>query len=178
MTTTITAPTFTFICECFRCAGFKRAFSTFRGVNDGRCLRCNGTLRDLVTKPTHRMDEYLPAGERRTTAIATIAKVLSMVGADAKRDEKGARMSEWGFTYARKNDDCLIFAAALTTSPDDVRRRGWVAFCAKARAKFPADRAEKLIAATRTRVVAFSGLTSETVGAWLGESVANATVAA
>ena len=124
------------------------------------------------------MDEYLPAGERRTTAIATIAKVLSMVGADAKRDEKGARMSEWGFTYARKNDDCLIFAAALTTSPDDVRRRGWVAFCAKARAKFPADRAEKLIAATRTRVVAFSGLTSETVGAWLGESVANATAAA
>lgn len=172
-----TAPAFTFICECFRCAGFKRAFSTFR-VNDGRCLRCNGTLRDIVTKPAHRMDEYLPASERRAQSIATIAKVLSMVGADAKRDEKGRRMSEWGFTYAQKNDDCLIFAAALTTSPDDVRLRGWSAFCAKARAKFPAERAEKLIVATRNRVIAFSGLTPETVGAWLGESVAAATVTA
>lgn len=164
-----TAPSFTFICECFRCHGFKRAFSTFR-INDGRCLRCNGTLRDIVTKPAHRMDEYFPASERRARAIATIAKVLGMVGVDAKRDSKGVRVSDWGFAYAKKNDECLIFAAELTTAPEDVRRRGWSAFCAKARASFGAERAEKLINATRARVIAFSGLTAETVGAWLGET--------
>lgn len=164
-----TAPSFTFICECFRCGGFKHAFST-SSANGGRCLRCNGTLRDIVTKPAHRMDEYIPASERRARAIATIAEVLGMVGVDAKRDEKGARVSEWGFAYARQNDECLIFAAQLTTAPEDVRRRGWSAFCAKVRAAFDTERAEKLISATRARVVTFSGLTTETVGAWLGET--------
>ena len=76
------ATTFTFICECFRCNGFKGAFLPFSGVNEGRCLRCNGGLRDVCTKPIARLEEYEPgAAKRRADTIATIAKVLGIMGA-------------------------------------------------------------------------------------------------
>lgn len=164
--------TFTIVCECFRCNGFKRAFSTFTHTNDGRCLRCNGGLRTIITKPIYRLEEFEGSAEkRRADSIATIAKVLSFVGAPVPRDSAGKVVSEWGFAYRMKGDTLAVFVSALTIAPDAVRVRGWSAFCAKARATL-GDRAEAVIASTRRRAIAFAGLTEETVDGWLGAEVA------
>ena len=176
-TPTMPATTFTTVHECFRCGGFKRAFSTFSHTNGGRCLRCNGGLRTLVTKPVARMDEYIPAAERRARAIATIAKILEITGEPRVMDESGKAVSPWGFAYRVKGDDMMVFAAALTIAPEAVRVRGWRAFCAVARAKL-GDRAERVIAKTRALAAEYAGTGSEGVGAWLGESATAEAVSA
>jgi hypothetical protein len=168
-----TATTFTIISECFRCHGFKRAFSTFN-VNSGRCFRCNGGLRTIVTKPIERLAEVKgDASQRRAESIATIAKVLSIVGAPAPRDLDGKCVSEWGFAHRVKSDTIMIFASALTIAPADVRRRGWAAFCAKARATL-ADRSERVIEDAKRAAAAYAGLTEQMVDAWLGNAMREA----
>ncbi len=37
--------------RCWRCLGEPRAFEQFSHINDGKCLRCNGTLKE---KPRQR----------------------------------------------------------------------------------------------------------------------------
>ena len=173
------ATTFTFICECFRCNGFKGAFLPFSGVNEGRCLRCNGGLRDVCTKPIARLEEYEPgAAKRRADTIATIAKVLDLVGAPIARDAKGHKVSPWGFAYRLVSDDMMVFAAALSMAPEAVRVRGWAAFCAKARETMDAERAERVIRKTRALAATYAGTGTDGVGEWLGETASAETVAA
>ncbi len=163
------ATTFTFICECFRCAGFKTAFTPFSHTNGGRCLRCNGGLRDVCTKPLSRLEEYEPgAAKRRADTIATIAKVLGIMGEPRQVDANGKAVSPWGFVYRMKGDDMMVFAAALTMAPEAVRVRGWAAFCAKARATL-GERAERVIRKTRALAAAYAGTGTDGVGEWLGE---------
>lgn len=152
------ATTFTTICECFRCGGFKDAFTHLRLVNDGKCLRCDGKLRDVVTRPVAELAAYYPDAEAlRAETIATIAKVLTVIGKAATVDAKGKRVSVWGFAYHAKGDDALMFCAALSRAPEDVRRRGWAAFVRTVNAEMP-QRAEKIIAQARARVAQFTGL--------------------
>jgi hypothetical protein len=166
---TTTATTFTSFGECFRCHGFRRAFSTF-SVNGGRCLRCNGRLREEITKPVARMSEFYPdAAARRAESIATIAKALELIGADVLRDEKGRKVSAWYFAYCVMGDDFRVLCAALTIAPEAVRVRGWSAFTAKARATL-GDRAEKVIAAGRRIAAEYAGVGTDHVAAWLGEA--------
>ena len=168
------ATTFTFICECFRCNGFKGAFLPFSGVNEGRCLRCNGGLRDVCTKPIARLEEYEPgAAKRRADTIATIAKVLGIMGAPRMTDANGKPVSPWGFTYRVKGDDMMVFAAALSMAPEAVRVRGWAAFCAKARATL-GERAERVIRKTRALAAAYAGTGEDGVGEWLEERAVEA----
>ncbi len=163
------ATTFTFICECFRCAGFKTAFTPFSHTNGGRCLRCNGGLRDVCTKPLSRLEEYEPgAAKRRADTIATIAKVLGIMGEPRQVDANGKAVSPWGFVYRMKGDDMMVFAAALTMAPEAVRVRGWAAFCAKARATL-GERAERVIRKTRALAATYAGTGTDGVGEWLGE---------
>lgn len=165
-----TATTFTLFGECFRCHGFKHAFETFSHMNDGRCLRCNGALREPVTRPLHMLEEFEgPAAKRRADSIATIAKVLARVGEPAMRDAQGKVMSEWGFAYRVKSDTLCIFVSALTIAPADVRARGWAAFTKKARATL-GERAESVIASARKKAVEYGGMGTDGVGAWLGET--------
>ena len=172
------ATTFTMICECFRCNGFKRAFSTFSHTNGGRCLRCNGSLRTVVTKPLARLTEYKPdAAANRADTIATIAKVLGIMGAPRQVDANGKAVSPWGFTYRTKGDDMMVFAAALSMAPEAVRVRGWAAFCAKARATL-GERAERVIRKTRALAATYAGTGTDGVGEWLGETASAETVAA
>ena len=173
------ATTFTMICECFRCNGFKRAFSTFSHTNGGRCLRCNGSLRTVVTKPLARLTEYKPdAAANRADTIATIAKVLGIMGAPRQVDANGKAVSPWGFTYRTKGDDMMVFAAALSMAPEAVRVRGWAAFCAKARETMDAERAERVIRKTRALAATYAGTGTDGVGEWLGETASAETVAA
>lgn len=169
------ATTFVMICECFRCAGFRSAFAPFSGINSGRCLRCNGGLRDVVTKPLARLEEYEPgAAKRRADSIATIAKVLGLIGREVTRDASGRMVSPWGFAYRLKGDDMAVFCAALTIAPPAVRTRGWAAFCAKVRATLEdgKGRAERVITKTRKLAAEYAGTGSEGVGEWLGEGSA------
>jgi hypothetical protein len=166
-----TATTFTIHTECFRCNGFKRAFSTF-SVNGGRCLRCNGSLRETVTKPIERLVEFKgDAATRRADSIATIAKALSLVGQPATRSAEGKKISDWGFAYRVESDTIRIFASALTTAPADVRARGWAAFSATARATL-GERAEAVIATARARATEYAGVSAESASEWLGETPA------
>lgn len=159
--------TFTMYTECQRCSGFKRAFDPFHHVNGGRCLRCNGTLRDTRHLPMARLASIYP--DARARAIEGIKTVLDMVGADATRGADGKRVSEFGFTYRRPADQAGVFCSALSIAPADVRTRGWAAFAAKCRRVIP-DRAEKLLASWRTQAAKYAGLPAEQVGAWLGET--------
>lgn len=160
--------TFTSFGECFRCHGFRRAFSTF-SVNDGRCLRCNGRLREEITKPVERMAEFHPdAAARRAESIATIAKALEFIGAPVPRDEKGRKVSPWHFAYRVTGDDLRVLCAALTIAPEAVRVRGWRAFTVKGRATL-GDRAEKVIAAGCRIVAEYAGMPEGEVAGWLGE---------
>jgi hypothetical protein len=165
-----TATTFTLYGECFRCHGFRRAFATFSHTNGGRCLRCNGALREPITKPLWRLEEFEgSAAKRRADSVAIIAKVLARVGEPAMRDAQGKKASEWGFAYRVKSDTLCIFVSALTIAPADVRVRGWAAFCAKARATL-GERAESVIASARKKAVEYGGMGTDGVGAWLGET--------
>ena len=166
---------FTIVTECQRCSGFKRAFDPFHHVNGGRCLRCNGALRDVRHLPMARLAAIYP--DARAVAIASIKGVIDLVGVSAVRDEGGKRVSEFGFAYHRKGDDASVFCAALSIAPADVRARGWSALSAKCRNLIP-DRAEKLLAGWRTLAAKYAGIAPEAVGAWLGETQAETAVAA
>jgi hypothetical protein len=160
---------FTEVFECFRCAGFKRAFSLHPGVNGGRCLLCNGALRTVRTSPVAKMAlSYQYPAARRAEAIETIARALTIIGAPAAAVD-GRRVSPWGYSYDRKSDTMNHLAAAFSIAPDDVRVRGWAAVTAKVRATL-GDRGEAVIATLRRRTAAFSGLAEDQVGAWVGEA--------
>lgn len=166
---------FTIFTECQRCSGFKRAFAPFHGVNGGRCLRCNGALRDVRHLPMARLAAIYP--DARAVAIRSIKEIIDMVGVAGSRDADGKRLSDHGFAYHCKGDDASVFCAALSIAPADVRVRGWAALAAKCRNLIP-DRAEKLLGEWRTLAAKYAGIAPEQVGAWLGETQTEVAVAA
>lgn len=160
---------FTTISECLRCGGLPRAFSTFGHIVNGKCLRCGGGLRDVRTAPIARIEDHCgDASKRRASAIAGIARVLSLVG--AKRIQvNGVTQSAWGFDTWRKGDNERMFAAILSTAPADVRARGWAAFCKKIHATMP----EKGVAPMlhiENLLVGYTGVPLAQMSAWLGET--------
>ncbi len=167
---------FTIITECMRCHGFPRAFATFGHIESGKCLRCGGSLRDVMVKPIHRIDDYCDgAAQRRAHAIAGIAKVLSLVGVKRVRVGK-VTQSAWGFDTWRKGDNERMFAAILSTAPADVRARGWAAFCKKIQATMP----EKGVAPMlhiENLLVGYTGVSLAQMSAWLGETETQAVAA-
>ncbi len=171
---TTTASTFAQFGECFRCHGFKRAFDNFSHVAGGTCFRCGGTLREDIIKPAAQLDEYAPS--RRAESIAVIAKVLSLVGQPIARDANGAKVSAWGFASYRKGDNERAFCAALSIAPDDVRARGWAAFCRKVRETMP-TKGDAPMGYARRLVAHYTGLPADAVGAWLGETAAESVAA-
>jgi hypothetical protein len=127
---TITAATFAIFTECHRCAGFKRAFANMRHVNGGRCLRCNGEMREVSVKPVDRMDTM---GMRltRTDAVRIIARALNAIGAACERDARGEKVSPFGFTSHRGTDVWNVLADALSCCDATVRARGYRAAVVK-----------------------------------------------
>lgn len=160
---------FTIYTECQRCSGFRRAFSPFANVNGGRCLRCNGTLRDTRHLPMARLAAIYP--DARAVAIASLQHGIAMVGTEIARGEDGKPRSEFGFAYRQKADQAGVFCAALSIAPADVRVRAWSALSARVRATLP-ERAERLLTGWRAMAARFAGLSPESVGAWLGEAPA------
>jgi hypothetical protein len=127
---TITAATFAIFTECHRCAGFKHAFANKRHVNDGRCLRCNGTMRETIVKPVDLMDTI---GVRlsRADAVRVIALALNTIGAPCQRNARGEKVSSFGFTYHRGTDAWDVLADALSRCDATVRARGYRAAVVK-----------------------------------------------
>ena len=158
-----TATHYTEIFACHRCVGFARAFETFRSVNGGRCLACDGALRNARTVPN--ASDTRTAAQRRAQAIADIKLALACVGAPKPV------ASPWGYPTRRSDDTFLHIAAALSIAPNDVRVRGWAAVTSALRA-CKGDRAERMIGRLRTRAAEFSGQQGADISAWLGESAA------
>jgi hypothetical protein len=125
-----TATTFAMFTECLRCAGFKRAFANMKHVNGGRCLRCNGTMREVIVKPVERMDT-IGARLPRAEAVRVIAHALGTIGAASARDEHGARISPFGFASYRGTDVMDVLADALSRCDATVRARGYRAAVVK-----------------------------------------------
>ena len=88
----------------------------------------------------------------------------------------GAKVSAWGFASYRKGDNERAFCAALSIAPDDVRARGWAAFCRKVRETMP-EKGDAPMSYARRLVAHYAGLPAEAVGAWLGETVAESVAA-
>ena len=127
---TLTADTFMIFADCHRCAGFRNAFATMRHVNGGKCLRCDGAMREVIVKPVDRMDEIgmrLPRAE----AVRVIAHALSTIGAPCERNELGEKVSPFGFTTHRGTDVWGVLASALSRCDATVRARGYRAAVVK-----------------------------------------------
>jgi hypothetical protein len=124
------ATTFAMFTECIRCAGFKRAFSNIKHVNGGRCLRCNGTMRDFTVRPVERMDT-IGARLPRAEAVRVIAHALGTIGAACERTERGEKVSLFGFTYHNSTDTWHVLADALSRCDATVRARGYRAAVTK-----------------------------------------------
>ena len=119
-----TATTFAMFTECLRCAGFKRAFANMKHVNGGRCLRCNGSMREVIVKPVERMDT-LGARLSRAEAVRVIAHALGTIGANCERSASGEKVSPFGFTYHVGTDVWNVLADALSRCDATVRARGY-----------------------------------------------------
>lgn len=164
---------FLMFCLCFRCSGYAGAFQRF-AVNDGRCLRCNGALRERITKPLARLAEFYP--DARARSIATLTRCLALTGAPMERDARGRKVSPWGFPTHRAGDNELVLIAALTIAPADVRARFWRAFVTKVRATLP-TRADKILASMPRLTCHYAGLAPEDFAAWIGETAAQSCAA-
>lgn len=157
---------FLMYCLCFRCSGFAGAFTCFSGVNEGRCLRCNGALRDRVVKPLARLAEFYP--DARARSIATLTRCLAITGVAMERDARGRKVSPWGFPTHVRGDNQLVLVAALSIAPAGVRARFWRAFETKVRTTLP-TRAEKILASVPRLVCHYTGLAPEEFAAWVGD---------
>jgi hypothetical protein len=125
-----TATTFAMFTECLRCAGFKRAFANIKHVNGGRCLRCNGTMREAIIKSVDRMDA-IGARLPRAEAVRIIAHALSTIGAACERNARGEKVSPFNFTYHVGTDVWNVLADALSRCDATVRARGYRAAVVK-----------------------------------------------
>lgn len=127
---TLAAATFAIFTECHRCAGFRNAFAAMRHVNGGKCLRCDGAMRDVIVKPVDLMDEI---GMRMTRgeAVRAISKALECIGTPCARSPRGGKVSPLGFTAHKGTDVWFWLASVFSTCDPIVRARGYRAAVVK-----------------------------------------------
>lgn len=175
---TIDAATFAIFTECFRCAGFKRAFANMKHVNGGRCLRCNGTMREMTVKPVERMDT-IGARLPRAEAVRVIAHALGTIGASCERSERGEKVSPFGFTYHVGTDVWSVLADALSRCDATVRARGYRAAVVKIEGiEWKKGTAEARVRALDECIARATGIALADVTTWATQGDMSAAVAA
>ena len=175
---TIDAATFAIFTECFRCAGFKRAFANMKHVNGGRCLRCNGEMRNLIVKPVERMDEI---GMRltRAEAVRLIAHALETIGVPCAKRENGEKVSPFGFAYHHHMDTWRALASYFSCCDATVRARGYRAAVVKIESiEWKKGTAEARVRALDECIARATGIALADVTTWATQGDMSAAVAA
>ena len=155
---TTTQKTFAMYGACHRCGGFARAFARHTHVAAGKCLACNGGLRENIVRPMSRLSDYRHPTSRATD-IAIIAAVLEDISSAS--DEP-----LFNLPTRRADDVARIVAATLSVADADVRARAYAAVTTRIRQSRDAQTAVTELRAIDCAIAEATGLAVADVAAW------------